>query len=87
MGHHVVAGAHGLEDSGAQPLVNEDGSLALAVNGEIYNHRVLRKHLKQPYAFKTNSDCEVIIPLVSAKGFNIGQDLDFAVHRAWARCP
>jgi len=44
--------------------VNEDGSLVLAVNGEIYNHRVLRKQLKAPYKFKTHSDCEVIIPLV-----------------------
>lgn len=50
--------------SGAQPLVNEDSSLALAVNGEIYNHRVLRKQLKTPYNFSTQSDCEVIIPLV-----------------------
>ncbi len=51
-------------ESGAQPLTTEDGSVALAVNGEIYNHRVLRKHLKQQYPFKTTSDCEVIIPLV-----------------------
>ena len=51
-------------DSGAQPLVNADGSLALAVNGEIYNHKVLRKQLKHPYEFKSDSDCEIIIPLV-----------------------
>ncbi len=36
----------------------------LAVNGEIYNHRKLRKHLNKPYPFKTQSDCEIIIPLV-----------------------
>lgn len=54
-------------DTGAQPLVNDDGSLSLAVNGEIYNHRVLRKQLKHPYNFKTHSDCEVIIPLVRSK--------------------
>lgn len=51
-------------DSGAQPLVNDDETLALAVNGEIYNHRILRKNLKTKYNFKTHSDCEVIIPLV-----------------------
>ncbi|KAL3424447.1 asparagine synthase [Phlyctema vagabunda] len=50
-------------DSGAQPLTNQDGSLVLAVNGEIYNHRVIRKGLTKPYHFKTHSDCEVIIPL------------------------
>ena len=56
-----------MQDTGAQPLYNEDGTLILAVNGEIYNHRVLRKQLKHPYKFKTHSDCEVIIPLVSYK--------------------
>jgi len=51
-------------ESGAQPLTNADESIVLAVNGEIYNHRLIRKSLKQPYHFKTTSDCEVIIPLV-----------------------
>lgn len=52
-------------DTGAQPLLSEDGTIALAVNGEIYNHKILRQHhLKKPYAFKTHSDCEIIIPLV-----------------------
>lgn len=45
---------------GSQPLLSEDGDLALAVNGEIYNHRELKKELRQPYAFQTGSDCEVI---------------------------
>ena len=52
-------------ESGAQPLTNADESIVLAVNGEIYNHRLIRKSLKEPYHFKTASDCEVIIPLVS----------------------
>ncbi|KIW03371.1 asparagine synthase (glutamine-hydrolyzing) [Verruconis gallopava] len=50
-------------DSGAQPIVNDEETVFLAVNGEIYNHRILRKQLKKPYNFKTHSDCEVIIPL------------------------
>jgi len=45
---------------GAQPLRSEDGELVLAVNGEIYNHRELKKELRQPYAFLTGSDCEVL---------------------------
>lgn len=49
--------------TGAQPLTNEDATLVLAVNGEIYNHKALRAKLKQPYAFKTESDCEIILPL------------------------
>ncbi|KPF95485.1 asparagine synthetase B [Rhodopseudomonas sp. AAP120] len=45
---------------GAQPLLSEDSNLALAVNGEIYNHLELKAELIQPYAFQTGSDCEVI---------------------------
>jgi len=45
---------------GSQPLHSADGTLALAVNGEIYNHRDLERRLGQPYAFQTGSDCEVI---------------------------
>lgn len=45
---------------GSQPLLSEDGELALAVNGEIYNHVALKDELAQPYAFQTGSDCEVI---------------------------
>ncbi|KAL9576068.1 MAG: hypothetical protein Q9212_007413, partial [Teloschistes hypoglaucus] len=62
--------------SGAQPLVNEDRSLSLAVNGEIYNHRVLRKQLKAPYDFKTHSDCEIIIPLYMEHGLDAPKYLD-----------
>jgi len=63
-------------DSGAQPLVNDEGTIALAVNGEIYNHRIIRKSLKQPYNFKTNSDCEVIIPLYIEYGLDAPKHLD-----------
>jgi asparagine synthase (glutamine-hydrolysing) len=45
---------------GAQPLRSADGSLVLAVNGEIYNHRQLERELHVPYAFQSGSDCEVI---------------------------
>jgi len=50
-------------DSGAQPLYNENGSIALTVNGEIYNHKALRQQLKKPHKFVTDSDCEVIVYL------------------------
>ncbi|KAK8158716.1 asparagine synthetase [Phyllosticta citrichinensis] len=63
-------------ESGAQPLVNDEGTIALAVNGEIYNHRVLRKHLKTPYNFKTHSDCEVIIPLYLEHDIDAPRHLD-----------
>jgi asparagine synthase (glutamine-hydrolysing) len=63
-------------ESGAQPLTNEDGTIILAVNGEIYNHRLIRKNLKTPYHFKTHSDCEVIIPLYMEYGLDAPKYLD-----------
>ncbi len=53
---------------GAQPLLNPAGTHALAVNGEIYNHRALRAGLKEPYQFATESDCEVILALYREHG-------------------
>lgn len=54
--------------SGQQPLFNEDKTVSLAVNGEIYNHKALRKEFEETYHFKTESDCEVIIPLYEKYG-------------------
>lgn len=53
--------------SGAQPLYSADGQVALAVNGEIYNHRELRAEFPN-YAFQTESDCEVILALYEEYG-------------------
>ena len=53
---------------GAQPLRSRDGRLALAVNGEIYNHRTLERALARPYEFQTGSDCEVINALYREQG-------------------
>jgi asparagine synthase (glutamine-hydrolysing) len=47
-------------DGGSQPLRSADGDLVLAVNGEIYNHRELKRELQNPYTYLTGSDCEVI---------------------------
>ncbi|HSL82333.1 MAG TPA: asparagine synthase B [Thermoanaerobaculia bacterium] len=55
-------------EHGAQPLVSPDGRYVLAVNGEIYNHRELEEGLAEPYAFRTASDCEVILPLFAEAG-------------------
>jgi asparagine synthase (glutamine-hydrolysing) len=55
-------------DSGAQPLVNESGNVILCVNGEIYNHKSLRRHLKKEHVFKTHSDCEIILYLYEEMG-------------------
>ena len=54
-------------ESGAQPLVSPDGAQVLGVNGEIYNHRELRKTCPE-YDFQTGSDCEVILALYRKHG-------------------
>ena len=47
---------------GDQPIYNEDKSLVITFNGEIYNFQELRKELeKKGHKFKTNTDTEVII--------------------------
>lgn len=50
-------------ESGKQPLFSPDGKQVLAVNGEIYNHKDIRRQYKGRYAFQTGSDCEVILAL------------------------
>lgn len=63
-------------DSGAQPLLSPDGTQALAVNGEIYNHRQLHAALEADYAFQTHSDCEVILPLYRKFGHDFLNQLE-----------
>lgn len=49
-------------ESGSQPIYNEDKSLVIVFNGEIYNYQSLKKDLeKKGHVFSTNSDTEVII--------------------------
>ena len=50
-------------DGGEQPMKNEDQSIVCAFNGEIYNHKAIRAEFAGTYNFRTQSDCEVIIPL------------------------
>ena len=62
--------------SGKQPLYSPDGQLILAANGEIYNHRELRKQIKSEYEFQTESDCEIILALFKEKGVGFVDDLN-----------
>ena len=50
-------------ESGRQPLFSPDGKQVLTVNGEIYNHRDLRRRFAGRYQFQTGSDCEVVLAL------------------------
>lgn len=54
---------------GDQPLFNEDKSLVLICNGEIFNYRELRHELESKgHIFGTNSDVEVLLHLYEAEG-------------------
>ncbi len=61
LGHRRLA-IIDLSPAGRQPMSNEDGTIWITYNGEIYNYRELREMLiKKGHKFKSNSDTEVII--------------------------
>ena len=65
-----VAGGH-------QPIYNEDGSVAVVFNGEIYNYRALRERLQSAgHTFATQSDTEVIVHLWEEVGIEFPKHLN-----------
>ncbi len=64
-------------NGGDQPISNEDKSIWIVFNGEIYNYRELREHLMvRGHVFQTQTDTEVIIHLYEEFGLDCVQHLN-----------
>ena len=66
-----------LSEKASQPMENEDGSVIVVFNGEIYNYKELTKELKEKgHAFKSHSDTETIVHLYEDLGDRCVNSLD-----------
>jgi len=75
LGHRRLA-IIDLSPAGHQPMSNEDGSIWIVLNGEIYNFIELKDELvKKGHIFKSHTDTEVILHLYEEKGVECLKDL------------
>ena len=60
---------------GSQPMANEDGTVHVVFNGEIYNFRALRSRLAANHVLQTRSDTEVLVHLYEERGAELVHEL------------
>ncbi len=64
-------------ETGDQPMANEDGTVQVVFNGEIYNFQALRAELERAgHRFRTRSDTEVLVHGYEAWGDALPEHLD-----------
>ena len=73
LGFHRLA-IMGLDESGMQPF--ELNGRAVVCNGELYGFRPLRVRYAEKYALKSQSDCEILLPLYEEYGLDMFKALD-----------
>ncbi|MBI5479949.1 MAG: asparagine synthase (glutamine-hydrolyzing) [Deltaproteobacteria bacterium] len=61
---------------GAQPIWNEQRTLCVVVNGEVYNHLDLRATLREPHTFQSRSDSEIVVHLFEELGVDAFERLE-----------
>ena len=71
-----------LSEKGKQPMSNEDGTIQITFNGEIYNFQEIRKELEGKHTFKSHSDTEVIVHAYE----EWGQECVKKFNGMWAFC-
>src|SRR5437016_2448012 len=60
-----------LSSAGRQPMCNEDGTVWITYNGEVYNHAALRAELESKgHSYRSNTDSETIVHLYEEEGQN-----------------
>src|SRR5262245_12597594 len=66
--------------TGRQPILNEDKTCAIVLDGNIYNYGELREDLKSRHRFATAADAEAVLHLYEEKGTSVSEYLkgDFA---------
>jgi asparagine synthase (glutamine-hydrolysing) len=68
---HVRLSILDLSEAGRQPMANEDNSIIIVFNGEIYNFQELKGLLKNQHSFRSKSDTELLIHLYEEKGIDM----------------